>query len=256
MPNSQHKTITSIMKNYLMITLIALFVFTSKASKLDVFFEQTDVFLKKTVKNGLVNYAQVKAHKGELQKLIDEIEVMNVTKEANARNEAFYINAYNLIVIYNVTRHYPIEGPLKIDGFFDKKKHKIAGDFITLNDIENEKLRKVYKDPRLHFVLVCAAKGCPKITNFAYRPATLSKKLDQQTKKAVNDPNFIRVKTKSGKVLVSEIFKWYKVDFVKGDDFQPLISFLNKYRAEGKTISKDLTVGFYPYNWQLNDLKK
>ena len=173
---------------------------------------------------------------------------------ANERTEAFYINAYNIIVIHNVVKLYPIKSPLDVDGFFDKKKHKIANEYLTLNDIENEKLRKVYNDPRIHFVLVCAAKGCPQLGTEAIKPATISQQLDARTKIAINDPLFIRVKTSSNLVLVSEIFKWYKVDFIKGENFQDLIAFINKYRKEGTAVSTKLKVDFYPYNWTLNKL--
>lgn len=62
-------------------------------------------------------------------------------------------------------------------------------------------------------MLVCGAIGCPPIINAAYKPETLENQLQQQTKKALNNPNFIKVEGKT--VLVSEIFKWYKEDFVK-----------------------------------------
>ena len=45
---------------------------------------------------------------------------------------------------------------------------------MTLNDLENERLRKPYNDPRIHFALVCAAKGCPGLSREAYAaPASM-----------------------------------------------------------------------------------
>ncbi len=240
------------MKKYsLTLSFVFIFIF-SKATKLDQFFEDTDAFMKKYVKSGLVNYAGVKANKTDMQNLVDQIEDMPVGKSANVRTEAFYINAYNVLVINAVVKQYPVKSPLDIDGFFDKKKHKIAEEYLTLNDIENEKLRKEYNDARLHFVLVCAAKGCPQITNFAYTPDKLESQLEMQTKKALNDPDFIRVKTSSKLVLLSEIFKWYRGDFISTDNNQDYITFLNKYRTD--KINNALKVDFYPYNWQLNAL--
>lgn len=245
------KNLTTMKKYIITLGLIAL-CFASQATKLDQFFEDTEAFLKKYVKNGLVNYAAVKANKSDIQHLVEQIETMPVGKSANARIEAFYINSYNVLVIQAIAKQYPVKSPLDIDGFFDKKKHKIAEEYLTLNDIENVKLRKEYGDARLHFVLVCAAKGCPKITNFAYRPEKLESQLETQTKKAINDPDFIRVKTGSKLVLISEIFKWYKSDFIATDNNQDFITYLNKYRNE--KINTEMKVDFYPYNWQLNAL--
>ena len=249
---SKYKKNCTTMKKYLLaFSLLSIFII-SHATKLETFFNDTDAFMKKYVKNGLVNYSAVKANKTDIQNLVTQIETMSVGKSANARAEAFYINSYNVLVINAIAKQYPVKSPMDIDGFFDKKKHKIADEYLTLNDIENIKLRKEYSDARLHFVLVCAAKGCPKITNFAYEPDKLDAQLETQTKKALNDPNFIRVKTSSKLVLISEIFKWYKDDFISTNNHQDFITFLNKYRSE--KISNALKVDFYPYNWQLNAL--
>ena len=242
------------MKRVIIPFALALLAFQLQATKLDVFFQQTDAFLKKNVKNGLVNYKAIKANNSELQNLVDQIEVMSVSADANPRSAAFFINAYNILVIHNIVKLYPLKSPMDVSGFFDTKKHKVANEYMTLNDIENKKLRAVYNDPRHHFVLVCAALGCPKITSYAYTPENLEKKLDVRTKVAINDPNFIRVKPNSKMVLISEIFKWYKGDFITGEDNQSFIDFLNKYRYDDKKIDGKLKVDFYPYNWNLNTL--
>ena len=57
---------------------------------------------------------------------------------------------------------------MDVPGFFDNKSTIINSEIYSLNAIENDILRKKYKDPRFHFVLVCGAIGCPPITNFAY----------------------------------------------------------------------------------------
>ena len=122
----------------------------------------------------------------------------------------------------------------------------MAGTRITLNDIENKKLRAKFNEPRFHFVLVCGALGCPPIIPKAYTPANLEKLLEKQTVQALNDPNFIQVK--GNKVAFSEIFKWYKEDFIKNGSE---IDFLNQYRKE--KVSTDAKVTYYSYDWRLNN---
>jgi len=120
---------------------------------------------------------------------------------------------------------------------------------MTLNDIENKMLRKVYpKEARFHFALVCAGLGCPPIINAAYKPATLEKQLQRQTTLAMDNPKFIRVN--GSKVKISQIFEWYKGDFTQ---FGSFVEFINKYKTE--KLPAGSKTSFYPYDWTLNDAK-
>ncbi len=216
-----------------------------------VFFEQADVFFKKHVKNGLVDYEGIKNNTAELDELMKMVETTSLAGLAREEQIAFYINAYNLTVINSLLPNYPIASIQSINGFFDNQVHLIAREKMTLNDLEKEKLLKHYPDARYHFVLVCAAKGCPKITNFAYRPAQLDAQLEAQTRLALNDPNFIQVDEVKKTVKLSQIFSWYKNDFLEEGD---LLDFVNKYRES--FISKNYRLGYYEYDWALNDTKE
>lgn len=236
------------MKKCLFLLVIGLSVTTSFAfdAAQTNFFEEVNSFLSKYVSQGKVDYQSIKNNSSELDKLIGQIKTINLSSLSEKTKKAFYINAYNILVIKSVVENYPIKGPLTVPGFFDKKQHVIAGERMTLNDIENKKLRAAYNDSRIHFVLVCAAKGCPQIVPFVYTPEKLQDQLMTQTKKALNDDAFVRVKPNEKKVLISEIFKWYKEDFPDA-----IIEYLNKYRSQ--KILTDYTVDYYPYNWDLND---
>ena len=208
------------------------------------FFDSTDAFLKSYVSKGKVNYAAIHENPQSLDLLLQQAKTLSVSKSESTNYQAFWINAYNLAVIKGIVSHYPIKSPLDKSGFFDRITYELAGEKLTLNDIENKKLRAVFGDARFHFVLVCGAKGCPPLLSEAYKPETLEIQLENQTSKALNS-SFIRVEEK--KVLLSEIFKWYKEDFVKNGTE---IDFINRYRNE--KINPNLKIDYYPYNWQLN----
>ena len=196
------------------------------AQTLDSFFSNTTTFLNKNVFEGKVDYLAVQKEIEELDKLIDLSNNINLSNMSDNEFKSFWINIYNLLVIKGITNNLKINSPLDIDGFFDKILYEVGGKNITLNDIENELLRKKFNDPRLHFVLVCGAMGCPVIINEAYLPATIDEQLESQTKLAINDADFIKIYRKKKKVLVSEIFKWYKEDFtINGTE----IDFINTY---------------------------
>ncbi len=235
------------MKNLIVLIAITFLSQTIFSQKLDKsFFDQADQFFKTHVKNGRVDYSKAK-NSTDLKTLISRIENADLSGTDATNNKAFYINAYNLLVINAAAKSYPIAAVTDTPGFFDRKKHKVAGQTLTLNKLEKEKLLKTTKDARLHFVLVCGAVDCPPIVNFAYRPGQLDQQLEVQTVKALNNPNFIKVN--GNNVGLSKIFEWYPGDF--GGNQKSIIKFINKYRDND--ISSNSKISYYNYNWQLND---
>lgn len=220
------------------------------AQELTEFFSKSDNFFKSYVKSGLVDYSAIKANPTGLNDVLSLAREISVSKSEPEKYQAFWINGYNLHVIKGIVDNYPVKSPLDISGFFDKTKREIGGKQITLNDIENKLLRENFShEARFHFVLVCAGLGCPPITNEAYLPIKLESQLQQQTELALNNPNFIKVKGK--KVLVSQIFEWYKVDFTQEGKNE--IQFINEFRTE--KLDAKAKLGYYPYDWTLNTVR-
>ena len=216
-----------------------------------IFFNKADDFFNENVKNGKVEYAEIKKNQSNLNDLTKAIADFDFEKESVAGQKAFLINAYNILVISGIVNKFPIKSPLDVSGFFDRIKYKVIGKKMTLNDIENKMIREKYKDPRFHFALVCGANGCPVIINKAYLPATIDAQLTNQTRIAVNNANFTKVSDEAKTVKLSQLFDWYKDDFLtKGDNY---IDFLNKYRTD--KIPDNYKVYLYNYDWTLNNTK-
>lgn len=214
------------------------------------FFTKADAFFAKNISSGMVDYAGIKANAAELKDLVSMIGTYKLTGD-EATQKAFLIDAYNILVIKNVVDHYPIAKPTDVTGFFDAVKFNLAGTQITLSDIENKKIRAVYKDPRTHFALVCAAKSCPPIANYAFTPTNVETKLEAITKVALNNTNFIKVNTGTKTVQFSQILDWYKDDFLA--EAKTVLDYVNKYRITA--IPANFTQSFYDYNWALNGKK-
>jgi len=229
---------------------LCIFFNVSSAQNIDdTFFKEVDQFLKTHVSNGLVNYVALEKDE-QLPKLIDQISQAHLDEADDKTKQAFYINAYNLYVIDKIKTNYPIKSVMDKSGFFDGDKIKVANTSLTLNQLEKKNLLKTYQDPRFHFVLVCGAVGCPPITNFAYTPENLETQLEQQTKLALNDPNFI--KYSANNLEISEIFKWYASDF--GSSADNVLSFINQYRKTA--VPNDSKIKYYNYDWSLNNFSK
>ena len=215
------------------------------------FFTKADAFFAKNISSGMVDYAGIKANAAELKDLVSMIGTYKLSAGDEATQKAFLINAYNILVIKNVVDHYPIAKPTDVTGFFDAVKFNLAGTQITLSDLENKKIRAVYKDPRTHFALVCAAKSCPPIANYAFTPTNVESKLEAITKAALNNTNFIKVNTGTKTVQFSQILDWYKDDFLA--EAKTTLDYVNKYRITA--IPANFTQSFYDYNWALNGKK-
>ena len=232
----------------LLILAIQMTVF---ASDIKSFTINTDAFLKKYVVNGQVAYARLKQNVAEAENLYHEINMMNLTKSDEAEKKAFYINAYNIVVIYAVVKHFPIKSPMDKAGFFDTIKHIVAGESLTLNELERKKLLQPYRDGRFHFVLVCAARSCPSLANFAYTPEKIEDQLTERTALTLNDKEWLKVYPKQKKADISKIFEWYSDDFKSGG--KTVLDWINQFRIE--KIPSSYAVGFYEYDWSLNILK-
>ncbi|MDH5382633.1 MAG: DUF547 domain-containing protein [Cyclobacteriaceae bacterium] len=238
------------MKKYLTV-LSLFFIFAvaeayAQTNSLSVYFEKTDLFFKTYAHNGNFDYQSLKKNDKSLQELI---KMVGESKPTASQKKAFYINAYNILVIKAVLNHYPLKSVMDIDGFFDKLKHKVAGEMLTLNELEKGKLMPIDHDARLHFVLVCAAKSCPPLASFAFRPEKLDAQLNERTKLAMNTSWFIRVNKSTKTVEASKIFDWYKNDF---GDTSGILPYINKYKSV--KIPSGYKLAFYEYDWSLNGL--
>jgi hypothetical protein len=225
---------------------------STEASTGNDFLSKVDAFLKKNVKNGFVAYQSINQNLSEIESLYATIGKASIGNYSEAEKKAFYINSYNIIVIYWVAKHYPLKSPLDDSGFFDKVKHKVAGEEMTLNVLEIKKLLQPYKDGRFHFVLACAAKSCPPLASFAYTPEKLDQQLTERTSAALNNADWIKVRKGTKKVELSKIFEWYKGDFTQAGKTQ--LDWINGFRKE--KIPAEYSVGYYEYDWNLNELTK
>jgi hypothetical protein len=212
------------------------------------FTQEADALLKNYVQDGKVDYRALADDTQSLEALYQQIGEVSLEGVSDTEKKAFYVNAYNIITIYQVVQHYPVSSPMDIPGFFDKIKHQVAGETFTLNELEKGRLFKQYFDPRLHFVLVCAAESCPQLVSYAYQPDKLDRQLEERTRQVLNDPDFIRLKPAKNEVAVSKIFEWYGEDFLQ--EAPSLAAYINRYRE--KPIPSRYDVSFYEYSWQLN----
>lgn len=237
------------MKQIVMISgWIVLLSLSAKAQSLAPdFFTKTTTFFQQHVQAGAVDYAAVKGDE-TLNELVQIIEKTPYQELEEKTQQAYLINAYNLLVINAVIRSRVAVSVNEVPNFFDIRTHILGGKKVSLNTIEKQYLLKEFDDPRFHFALICGAKGCPPIANFAYTPEDLEQQLSKQTEVSINDEQFIRVNEETQTVELSQIFNWYAADF--GGNKKAILSYINSVRST--TIPTDYKVGYYEYDWTLN----
>jgi predicted RND superfamily exporter protein len=151
------------------------------------------------------------------------------------------------LILYN----YPVKSIKDIKGGkpWDYKFIKIGGQTYSLNNIEHDILRKDFFDSRLHFVLVCAAKSCPKLLDKAYIPQNLNAEMTNQANSFIN--NSAKNKISAGSAQISELFNWYKDDFLKVSGVNSIQDYLNKYSTT--KVKSTTPIKYMTYDWSLND---
>ncbi len=206
-----------------------------------------DGLLKKFVdKEGQVDYKALKKDRKVLDAYLAEIGAAKISGSDNAKL-AFYINAYNAIVIDTVLKN-KLRGVMKIKGFFKKKKHAVAGKKISLDALENKIIRPEFNDARIHFVLVCGAKSCPRLRQEAATEENVQTMMEAAAKEFIP----LSTKVKGKKVKTSQLFNWFKDDFVKAEG--SVGAYLAKYLPEHAELlkSKKAKIKFTNYSWKLN----
>jgi hypothetical protein len=228
-----------------------------------------DAVLKKVVKGDRVDYAALKADRAGLDAYVDRLAKLTQEEyEKLSRDEqmALWINAYNALTLRSIVDAYPIQGALKlntfprnsirqIDGVWDKK-HPVAGREISLNDIENEVLRKQWHDPRIHAAINCASRSCPPLRAEAYTGAALDAQLEEQMRAFLADPTRNTIDAKAGTVEISKVFDWFGDDFGRKDDPRAVLRFFASHGDESwkPFLSKfdPTAIKYKDYDWTLN----
>ena len=211
--------------------------------------------LNNYVKGGVVDYQGFKNEETTLDQYLQVLEETDSSKLSRKEQFAFYINAYNAWTIKLILSGYPgVKSIKELGSIFKspwkKKLARIDGEMVTLDHIEHGILRPKYKDPRVHFAINCASKGCPPLRSEPYRGDVLDQQLDEMARAFINDPRRNRLEGK--RLHVSPIFKWFKEDF--NDD---IVGFFQEY-AQGDlkkkldSSHKEIKVKYLSYDWSLN----
>ncbi len=218
--------------------------------------------------DGYVDYDLLESERETLDKYVAWLATPGAwqgktTKDWHAR----YLNVYNTLVLYQVVergRPNSVLEPrrlLPIDGaaFFLETQFNLGGDeWLSLSEIEHERIRQKELDLRDHAAMNCASMSCPPLRSELYRPASLQGQLDDQMSRWVMDDER-GLRFEGDKVLFNPIFDWYARDFEFWTAGLDLCTIASQY-ASGRRQQRlvDLAAqgcphAFFGYDWRLND---
>lgn len=206
------------------------------------------------------DYAAVTPHdRATFLGYLDSLALVPISECRREEQLAFWVNLYNALTVNTVLDHYPVESIREIDispGLFSKgpwrrKLFTVEGEAVSLDDIEHRILRPVWQDPRMHYVLNCAALGCPELNSEAFTADNAERLMDESARAYINNPHGVSVSARG--LTLSSIYRWYKDDFGKTED--DILAHLALYAddALAKALAGRPKILGYHYDWQLND---
>jgi len=198
-------------------------------------------------------------------------ELQRVDLQTLSENDrkAFFLNIYNTLVIHGYVRLGVPKGSFNRLKFYKTTSYVIGGQMYSLDDIEHGILRCNQKaplafsapisnhdprheivlqslDPRIHFALVCGAKGCPPIRTYA--PENIDEQLDAAAAAFLESGCVIEGRT----IHLSKILSWYRGDFGSSKE---LFRFITRFLPDEKRaiLAGLLKSGNYKIAWQKYD---
>ena len=209
-----------------------------------------------------VDYAGLAGRKAKLDAYVAEVGTADVAAMSDAQKLAFYIDAYDALTLKTILESGPPASIRDLDGgkVWETRRFQVGGESLTLNQIENDKVRKL-GDGRIHAAVNCAAKGCPPLPPAPILATTLGPQLDEASRRWARTNGY---KLEGNTIKLNMIFEWYAADFTKenkGDiagvdgNAENALWFLSKYvddATKQKLQSGTLTAAWLDYDWALN----
>lgn len=230
----------------------------------DVSHQAWDELLRRYVDaDGFVDYAGWKQSAEDVRRLDEYLAALSRADEArnatSAERLAFWINAYNAVTVRGILREYPTTSiqnhVARVWGYnFWRDLKLVVGDRrCSLGEIEHSILR-LMNEPRIHFAIVCASRGCPRLLNEAYSADRLEEQLSRNTLAFFADSTKCSVDATQNELHLSPILDWFAADFGASTlaVLQRIAPWLPE-PAQAVAKSKDVRVSYLDYDWNLND---
>lgn len=212
---------------------------------------------------GGVDYRRMSAEQASLDAYLEGLSLVTVDAfDAWTADQrlAFLINAYNALTVKLILDHYPIGSIKDLGGWFSspwkKRFFQLLGKERHLDDIEHGMIRENFKEPRIHFAVNCASRGCPPLRTEAFVAQRLDEQLEDSTRTFLRDQRRNRYLPGRAVLELSPLLDWYRDDF--SEHFGSVQAFVAERITDEPAIvtalrSRSICLRFLDYDWSLND---
>jgi hypothetical protein len=199
------------------------------------------------------------ADRQALKDYIGKLGAVEITGFNRKEQLAYWLNLYNAVTVQVILDHYPVKSIRDIDisgflknGPWQKELVMVEATPLTLDNIEHDILRPIWRDPRIHYGVNCASIGCPNLMTEAFTSANADAMLDANARAYVNSPRGVLV-ARNGTISVSSIYSWFAYDF--GNSEAGIIKHLLEYAEPdlAEKIRKANDLSDTHYDWALNE---
>jgi len=264
------------------VVLLAIVLFASgpraQDSGADARRARFDEILDMNVRDGFVYYRALKSERARLDGYIASLGNVQLDSASPQEQVAFWLNAYNAVVLRTVVDHYPIQQRSRdypansirqIPGAFERETHRLAGRTLTLDQIEQTVL-PTFHDPRVFFALGRGAVGSGRLRSEAYTADKLEQQLAETASECAGRSVCVQLDSAQDAMRVSSIFSWRREQFVEAyadkartgfESRSPIeravIAFIDPkmLNAEQDLLKKNsFRMEYLPFDWTLNDL--
>lgn len=218
--------------------------------------EDFDQVLGAHVSDGSVNYPNI-AVDSRFRHYLDALNRLDPNALATRDHRlVFWINAYNAFAIQGILEGYSPQTWWGQARYFVVQDYQVGGHRINLYDLEHQLLIPDFREPRIHFTIVCASQSCPKLRSQAFSPNQLDQQLDDSARQFINDPSRNRFDRAQKIAYLSKIFDWFTEDFVRHSG--SLTNYVAQY-VNDPDLARELTndtyrVEFLEYDRNLNGI--
>lgn len=227
----------------------------------------TDV-LNAHVTGGVVDYQSL-CKDARFSRYMDQLVNINPDALGSEKEKfAFWINAYNAWTLKIICDNYPLQSITQLHSggaalavvlkttVWDKNLVTVNGKKTSLSFIEHKILRPVFRDPRIHFALVCAAQGCPPLRSEAYEADRINAQLDEQGRAFLSQEGKNKFDRENKIAYISPVFGWFKADF--GARKEAVLRYISKFAPpDVKDIlqanPEQWKIRYTSYDWSLNE---
>ena len=204
---------------------------------------------------GWVDYRGLSRDSGKLDAYLVHLAEAPFDELGRDEKLALLLNAYNAFTLRLILDYYPIDSIRSIpeDRRWDAVRWKVGPRTWSLNQIEHEQIRPKFREPRIHFTLVCAAIGCPPLRSEAYTAERLDEQLKDQARNVHSHGRWFRLAADGRDVWLTSLYRWYRGDFeqVAGS----VLGFASRYAPALKAVldsGRTPTIHWLDYDWSLN----